>query len=111
MTSVGGALGDPLLEQGDLFWGEWLAVFERWHEVVLVLGGDTMDELALFGQTGSDGDLTGLGGMRGALAGIKAEIGFAGGFVKAVAAEAMFREDGADFEIEIEGGCDRASDY
>lgn len=86
VVAPGSASGDPLLECGDLLWGEWFFVgVLRRHEVVGIGGGDAMDEFAFVGGAGFDDG-------EGTFAGVEAEICLAGVGVEAVAGEAVVGE-------------------
>jgi hypothetical protein len=98
----GGALFDPLGEEGDLGWGDDFVEFRWRHDLVGVGGEDALEEGAFFGVTGDDGDGAVVVGFGGGFV-VEAEAGFAFGFVGTVTEEAVFGEDGADLAAEVDG--------
>ena len=104
----GGALFDPLGEEGDLGGGDDFVELRRGHDLVGVGGEDALEEGTFFGVTGDDGDGAIVVGLGGGFV-VEAEAGFAFGFVGTVTEEAVFGEDGTDLAAEVdgigEGGC------
>ena len=103
MTGVGSALRDPLLQRLLLGRREGFLGLGRGHDGFWIGGENPCDQLAGFGFAGVNGAVAvevgfGLGFE------VEAEFGFARILIGAVAAEAVFGEDGADVPIEVEGG-------
>ena len=99
------ALADPLLENRDLRRGEIAQLGLGGRHVVVVGGENALDHLAGIGLAGDDGFLA-----DGALAFIKAQLGFTLLGIRPVTEETLVREDGPDVAIELElagGACGR----
>jgi hypothetical protein len=97
-----GAFGDPAFEEIFLCGGERAVGLGRRHHVVGIVAENAGDELAVGGFAGDDGGVAGFADGEGALAAVEAEFGFAGGFVRAVAVVAVFREDRLDVAFETD---------
>ena len=110
MRLVFGALGDPALKQFLLLRSEMSARIRRGHLVVGIGREDASDQLGIIRLARLDGFL-----FQRDFAHVQAELGFAIVFVRAVAEEAVVRENGPDIAIELEfsrhrrGGVDRFS--
>lgn len=89
-----GPLFDPESEGFLFLFGESIDGVERWHVLVLVGGGDALDENGFVRLARNDGIK--LGGSR---KGIEAEIGFAFLFVEAMTKETIVREDGTNVAV------------
>ena len=115
------ALGDPGAEDGLVLGGYRLLRFGRRHDVVRVVGKDAVDDFALVGLTGDDGEFARLAFTVGRFREVEAEFTFTRMVVHAVASEAMLGEDRADFLVEVDGeearggdqkqGCGRKSEH
>jgi hypothetical protein len=97
----GGARLDPAADQGDLGFREVLARLGGRHVIVLVRGGQTLEEIALVRFAGDNKGFA-FGRLEGAVLGVDAVLGFALLVVGAVASEALLGEDGADVAGEID---------
>ena len=102
MFLVCGAFVDPLLEEIYFFGGEGFVHFDGGHALVDVFVGDALDEEAGVGVAGDDGGMTFWIEFRCLGETVEAEVGFTGGDVGAVTAEAVVGNDGADLAIEID---------
>src|SRR4051812_24888238 len=89
------ALLDPALEDLDLTRRDCLTRSGRGHSFFWVRRGDAADEFTFFSRTANDGGRM-VGGADGSRFGIQPQVGFAGAFVRAVAAVAGVGKDRAD---------------
>ena len=96
------ALGDPGLEQGQLFGGNRLMLLRRRHDLLGVLRFDALDERAQLGLAGHDRDVAFPVGLRGGLV-VEAQLGLARLLVGSVAGDAVLGEDGTDLAAEADG--------
>ena len=80
-----GALADPALQQVNLRPGQFPARSGRRHLVVGIGGRDTAHQLAMGQVAGHDGKFPVLQFLEGAFFAVKAQIGFALVFIRAVA--------------------------
>ena len=63
-----------------------------------------MDDFALIGLAGDDGEFARLAFAVGRFREVEAELGFTRMVIHPVAGETMLREDRADFLVEVDGG-------
>ncbi len=98
----GGALGDPAGEDLLLLGGDLLVRLRRGHDARGVLMPDALENEAGGRLAGHDGRAL-LARGEGAFAGIEAQVGHAGGTVRAVAVEAVIGENRAHLALEIDG--------
>jgi hypothetical protein len=106
MAGPCGAVLDPAFEEVLVGGGELFGFVWRGHDVVGVMGGDAAEELAVIGVAGDDGGVAGFGFTEGGFLDVEAEVAFAFIGIGAVAGEAVFGENGADFagEVDFLGG-------
>jgi hypothetical protein len=107
-----GPLVDPALDGVDLLGGQLAVGLRRRHPLVGVLGGQSADQLALAALAG-DNDGLAVADAEGPLLGVEAELGLAGLLVRAVAEEAVVRQDGQHVAAEVHrrvGGAGRQRD-
>lgn len=97
-----GAVLDPAFKEVLVGWGELFGFVWRGHDVVGVMGGDAAEEFAVFWVAGDDGGVTGFGFAEGGFLDVEAEVAFAFVGIGAVAGEAVFGENGADFACEVD---------
>ena len=96
----GGALGDPAGEDLLLLGGDFFVGLRRGHEARGVRVGDALEDEAGGGLAGDDGSALFARG-EGAFAGIEAEVGHAGGAVRAVTVEAVIGKNRAHLALEV----------
>ena len=97
MPLPSGALADPAGEELDLLGRQLLVRLGRRHDVVLIIGEKSRDQLAGFRVSRYDG---GVLATRCAFVRVKSEVGFPGVFVRTVAVKAVVGKDGANVAIE-----------
>ena len=102
MRLVGGALLDPLAEQGDLVCREFAGRIRRWHMHVWIRRIDPAPQLALFEHARLDG-LMPFDHVRRALGNVEAQAGFALVVVETVTGKTVLREDGPNILVEANG--------
>lgn len=96
-----GALLDPKGQEIDFGSGEPLPFIDGWHAVVLVVGGDELEQVASEGIAGNDAGDAGPTSRHEDTEVVDAEIGFL--FIGAVAFQAVVLEDGTNVLMEIDG--------
>ena len=97
-------LSDPLAQNLLLRARQRLVRFGRRHLLVLVIGEDSRDQIALLGVSRHDRQLAQLRLLDRFLAKIKPEPGFPGLFIRAMTMKARLRENRANIPIEIQLG-------
>lgn len=101
MPLIVGPLGNPSPDPLDLLGAKTRALPRRRHHLVLILTEEPMEHLAGLRLSGHDRRMTAQV-RRGALKGVEAKAGLALLLVRAMAGNAMIRDQGTNVPIEIE---------
>src|SRR5262249_40098498 len=99
------AFRNPTVQQLNLCSSQFLAGFDRRHDLVLVLRTYALDQFAGFRFAGNNGDLAVRQGLEGIFLAIQPQFRLALAFVRPMTGVTVLGEDGPDVAVELRSRC------